>query len=73
MSDREAPKHERKCAHGFIPLEQYVREMPLTAPLLEVATVQVLGSKRVTRAMSNLVAAYHLCKTQTDRNLQAVS
>jgi hypothetical protein len=73
MSDREAPKRERKCAHGFVPLEQLLREMHLRAPLLEIATVQVLGSKRVTRGMANLVSAYHICKTQTLHNLQAVA
>jgi hypothetical protein len=74
MSDREAPKHDyRRVGHGFIPLEQYIRERPLAAPLLEVATAQVLASKRVTRGMANLVSAYHLCKTQTQHNLQAVA
>jgi hypothetical protein len=73
MTDRKEPQG-RQCKRGFIPAEEYLRTQALCASVLTLATYHAcFDSKRVTRAMANLVAGYHLRKNQTHRNLQAVA
>jgi hypothetical protein len=74
-ADREPEKPTRRCAFGFVPAEQYIREQPFRVSILMLATQHCMESKRVTRSMADFVAGYHL-KTRrmpTNRDMQAVS
>lgn len=57
MEDRETVKVHRK--HDFVPAEQYLREKPLCASLMDTATFHVLESKRLTRSMADFTAGYY--------------
>jgi hypothetical protein len=50
-----------------------LRQQPLAETVLALATYHaIFNSKREVRSMVDITAAYHLRKTMTHRNLQAV-
>jgi hypothetical protein len=58
---------------NFISAAAYLRQQPLTETVLSLAAHHaIFGSKREVRSMVDITAAYHLRKTVTQRNLQAV-
>ena len=54
MSDREIPK-ARHCHHGFIPAEEYVRHLPLTASMADLGAAHILESKRLVRSIADML------------------
>ena len=80
MSDCEPPKHGRHCQHGFVPAEQYVREMALTVNLADAAAWHVAAeSKRPARCIVQMIGAYQSPKDRVNpllrkrQNMQAIS
>jgi len=59
MSDREIPK-TRHCHHGFIPAEEYVRHLPLSASMANLAAAHILDSKRPVRSIADMLGVQML-------------
>jgi hypothetical protein len=58
---------------NFISAAAFLRQQPLAETVLALATYHAMfSSKREVRSMVDITAAYHLRKTMTHRNLQAV-
>lgn len=72
MLDRKSSQDCQSCKYGFIPAEQYVRQLPLHESVLSLSTYHAINSRRVIRSMADLVAGYHLRKCQTVRSMKAV-
>jgi hypothetical protein len=58
---------------NFISAAAFLRQQPLAETVLSLATHHALfDSKRLVRSVTGIASAYHLRKTVTQRNLQAV-
>ena len=55
MSDRTVPNEARTRHHGFVPAEQFVRQMPLTASLADFGVRHAEESKRPVRCIADML------------------
>ena len=74
MSDREAPKPQRHCHHGFIPAEIYIRERPLCVNLADAfAWHAAAESKRPARCIAEMLGAYLGPKERSNKLLNRMN
>jgi hypothetical protein len=69
MSDREPERKERRCQHGFVTAEQYVREQPLTASMADMGVAHTFDSKRPVRSIADMIGAHQVNKTSRNKLL----